>query len=235
MAQGVLTTVVIGPTGAGATRDAESMGFIFPVQAHSLAAVAGEWEFMESGVNEYKAGEHFVGKMTIAADGKITVCDYDVMANNFTTCEVDTDEAIKLEEQSGGYFTLNYGQSSGPVFGFRAPNGTLTLFGVNDEVNAQGQFRTLFVFTQPQTATSQPVGTVSKYWDIQQVYKAPVSPIPDGTRVATLSSDEVTITALRRLRTDAHARQRRPYRHVPAERADPGPAVPCGGPLQSPA
>ncbi|KQT10382.1 hypothetical protein ASG30_11105 [Ramlibacter sp. Leaf400] len=168
----VPTTVVIGPSGAGAIRDGERIGYIFPVQAHSFASVQGKWEFLESGINETQQGEHWIGEMDIAADGKVTVCDYDVAQNNFSSCVVDTDEAASLQ-QSGDALVLNYGQTTGLVYGFRGPNGALTLFGTYNPTGntASGFLKTNFVLTRPQRNDTQAVGSISKFWDIAQLYQ----------------------------------------------------------------
>lgn len=167
------TTVMIGPAGAGITRDAERAGFIFPIQAHNFTSVQGKWEFLESGVEEASFGNtarHWIGEMTIAADGKVTVCDYDVPANNFSVCAVDTDEAVTLQANSDGTFSLQYGSGSSPVYGFRAPNGALTLFGTNNPSGslAAEVLKSSFVLTRPNTISPAPVGTESKFWDVTQ-------------------------------------------------------------------
>ena len=168
------TTVMIGPAGAGVTRDAERAAFIFPVQAHTVASVLGDWEFLESGVEEVSHGNaarHWVGQLSIAGDGKAAVCDYNVMLNDFGSgCQPDTDDPATIVGQADGTFKLQYGDGATDVYGFRAPGGALTLFGTN---NAAGSLdaevlKTSFVLTRPQTATASPVGTVSKFWDVLQ-------------------------------------------------------------------
>lgn len=192
------TVVVIGPTGAGAFSDAERVGYIFPLQAHSFASVQGKWDFLESGIEETNLGVHFIGHFDIAADGKATVCEYDVMNNDFSACEPDTAEAVSLQEHTGGSFVLNYGTETSPVYGFRAPNGSLTLYGSNNpnHITDPGSFRTHFVLTRPQPATVQAVGTVTKYWDVQQTYVASGTPsTTNGTLGAGVTADSNTVTA----------------------------------------
>lgn len=167
------TTVMIGPAGAGVTRDAERAGFIFPVQSHTLASVQGKWEFMESGIEEASfanRARHWVGEMTIAADGAITVCDYDVMGNSFATCEVDTGESAVMQAQADGSLKLQYGDVAALVYGFRAPSGNLTLFGTNNPTGSMEPevLKTNFVLTRPQVSRLPAVGTVTKYWDVVQ-------------------------------------------------------------------
>ena len=171
----VPTTVMIGPAGAGVTRDAERAGFIFPVQAHSVDSVLGKWEFLESGVEEASfsnTARHWVGEMDIAADGKAAVCDYNVMQNDFASgCLPDTDDPATIAAQADGSFKLQYGDSATNVYGFRAPSGQLTLFGTNNPTGslAPEVLKTSFVLTRPQAASKPPaVGTITKYWDVVQ-------------------------------------------------------------------
>lgn len=171
----VPTTVMIGPAGAGVTRDVERVGFIFPVQAHNLASVAGKWEFLESGVEEASfsnQARHWIGEMNIAADGATAVCDYNVVQNDFSAgCVPDTGEAAAIAAQADGTFKLQYGDAATEVYGFRAPSGQLTLFGTNNPSGslAGEVLKTSFVLTRPQAnLTANPVGTVSKYWDVVQ-------------------------------------------------------------------
>ncbi|TFZ04000.1 hypothetical protein [Ramlibacter humi] len=167
------TTVMISPSGAGVTRDAERAGFIFPVQAHTLASLQGKWDYLESGIEEASfsnRARHWVGEMTIAADGGTGVCDYDVMGASFGSCIIDTHESTAFTAQADGSFRLQYGQVGGQVYGFRAPSGDLTLFGTNNPVGSFDAevLKTNFVLTRPQVAKPSPVGTVSKFWDVVQ-------------------------------------------------------------------
>jgi hypothetical protein len=192
--EGVLSTVVISPSGAGVVHDSRIMAYLFPVQSHSSASVQGKWEFLESGINEQQQGEHWVGEMTVAADGSVAVCDYAVMSNSFDSCPVDTEEAVTLHA-SGDRFILNYGQEATQVFGFRAPNGSLTLFGTSNPLgNTAANFlKTSFVLTRPQTDVGAAVGSVSKYWDITQNFVPPTSTTPYELNT-DFATNEVTVT-----------------------------------------
>ena len=191
------TKFAIGPSGAGAIVDNQRVGYIFPVQAHNFASVQGKWNFTESGIEETNLGVHFLGEADVAADGKVSVCEYDVMNNNFTTCEPET-EAITLQEQTGGYFVLNYGVDSSPVYGFRAPNGSLTLFGSNNPSGTEtaGSFRTHFVLTRPQSLSLPAVGTVSNSWDVGQLYVAASPSTTNGTLTTSILAESVPVTAV---------------------------------------
>lgn len=185
----VLTTVVMASSGAGAIADAERVGYMFPVQAHNISAVQGKWDFIESGINEDQQGEHWIGEMTMAADGKVTVCDYDLATPSFATCPVDTEEPASIKAGTDGGFVINYGSEAMPVYGFRAPNGSLTLFGTSNPSgsDSSGILKTHIVLSRPQATPRQSVGTVVKYWDLNQGY--------DGsTLTATLEPHQLTVT-----------------------------------------
>jgi len=192
----VPTTVVIGPSGAGVTRDAERAGFIFPVQSHTLASVTGKWEFLESGVEEASFNNfprHWIGEMNIAADGSTSVCDYRVPQNDFSAgCEPDTEETAAIAAQADGTFKLQYGDAATNVYGFRAPGGALTLFGTNNPTGslAGEVLKTSFVLTRPQSPTPPAVGTISKYWDIVQNVA-----VTSTGAIALNSSNQIVYTA----------------------------------------
>ena len=195
----VETTVVIGPAGAGATVDDARIGYIFPAQSHNMAAIQGDWEFMESGIVESNLGEHFVGKFSIAANGAATVCDYNVMSNDFSTCEVDTSESAAFQEHAGGYFVLNYGTQASPVYAFRAPSGDLTLFGANnpEDLSAPGSFRTSVVMTRPQKSPRPAQGSTSRFWDFTQRYFAASQPATSNGALSTeASANSITNTTV---------------------------------------
>lgn len=186
--------IVFGPNGAGAFQAPDVTGYVFPVQPHPLSSVATTWNFLESGLNESDAGEHFFGKFTVAADGKVTVCEHDVMngvANFGSTCEVDDSETITLAAASDGGFELNYGGEIGRVWGYRGPNGSLNLFGTNNPTgnSSPTAFRTHFVMTKPETLTLPAVGEATKYWDMDVSFVS-------GTLGTTFSADSNTVTAV---------------------------------------
>lgn len=184
-------TVVIGPNGAGAFRETGMTGYVFPVQSHPMSSVATTWNFLESGLNESNAGEHFFGKFTVAADGSVTVCEHDVMngVGNFGSCTADT-ETITMATASDGGFELNYGGEVGRVWGYRGPNGALNLFGTNNPSGntSTTAFRTHFVMTKPETLTLPAVGEVTRYWDVEITF--------GGSLTSNLSADSTTVSAV---------------------------------------
>jgi hypothetical protein len=188
----------MGPSGVGAFRDAERVGYVVPVQSHRLADVLGDWDLLESGIEESNLGIHFLGRIGFDAAGAGSVCEFDVMGNNFASCVPDTDDRPSISQGSDGGFVLAYGSDRAPVYGFRAANGALTLFGSNNpnDATAPGAFRTHFVLTRPQTARSQPAGTVLRYWDVRQNYnQAGVTPTINGVLTTAGTPGSLTITA----------------------------------------
>jgi hypothetical protein len=186
--------IVIGPSGAGAFVSPGMTGYIFPVQSHTLAAVTGTWNFMESGLNETNAGEHFMGKFTFNADGSASVCEYDVMSTieNFTTCNPETDETVTVKAAADGSFDLLYGSDATKVYGYLSPNGALNLFGTSNPENntSPTAFRTHFVMTRPAAIQLQELNTVNKGWDVQLR-------LVSGALVGDpLTADSVTVTAV---------------------------------------
>jgi hypothetical protein len=164
----VPTTIVFGPSGVGAIRDTDgSTGYIFPVQSLSYASVVGDWNFVESGVQESGTPTHYVGKISLNDSRTGTVCDYKVAEGITSACDVDT-ETPNVTDRTDGGLNLNYGDGAVPVWGYRTPAGTLTLFGSNNPEGATGPtvLQTHFVAYKPQPVSTPVVGNVRKTWDV---------------------------------------------------------------------
>ncbi|NPC57041.1 hypothetical protein [Caenimonas soli] len=166
----VTTTVVFGPNGVGALRDAESTGYIFPVQSLSYEAIVGDWSFVESGVDETGTRTHFVGKITLNADRTGAVCDYDVMGGITSACTAD-DETPTVSDRTDGGLQLNYGDTPGRIYGYRTPAGTLTLFGTSNAEGSSslGVMQSHFIAYKAQPAVLPALNTVRKSWDASMV------------------------------------------------------------------
>lgn len=181
------STIVFGPGGVGAIHAADVTGYLVPVQSHTLASITGSWTFLESGLDEDNQLTHFMGKFTIAADGTSSVCEYDL--SNFATCTVDVNESVQALAD-GGFKVVN--DMDTRFYGFRAPNGEITVFGTNNPSNswALGDYKTHWVMTKAPKAEVPAVGHVQKFW---QLLVASFN----GTDLVTapLRSDSSTITA----------------------------------------
>ncbi|RYF13818.1 MAG: hypothetical protein EOO30_20190 [Comamonadaceae bacterium] len=183
------STIVFGPGGVGAIHAADVIGYLVPVQPHTLASIAGAWTFLESGLDENNLIMHFMGKFTIAADGKTSLCEYDLA--NFSTCTPDVDESVQALAD-GGFKVVNDDNMDTRFYGFRAPNGEITLFGTNNPSNswALGDYKTHWVMTKAPKAAVPDVGHVQKFWQLR------VSAFNGSDLVtAPLVSDSSTITA----------------------------------------
>lgn len=187
------TQVVIGPQGAGAVHDAETVGYFFPVQSHALSSIVGTWNYLESGLNEVSAGEHWIGQFAIAADGAVALCDYNLAAgvSGFGTCTPDT-ETMSIRAEADGSFTVQAGADTAKVYGYRSPNGALNLFGTSNPTGSTSTtaWRTHFVMTKPGALGLPAVGAVSKYWDLILTH--------NGSTLATspFTADTQTVTAV---------------------------------------
>ena len=182
-------TLMIGPQGAGAFREADTAGYVFPVQAHPFSAVVGTWKFVQSGLNESDAGQHWFGKFTFNADGTVSVCDHNIMGGvaNFGACVVDTGETATASGASDGGFQLGGGAAR--MWGYKGPNGVLSVFGTNNPTgtNGAGTQRTSFVMVKPDPLPFQAVGTVLKVWDLNLNFAS-------GAFTTQLSPETLTIT-----------------------------------------
>lgn len=180
-------TLAFGPSGVGALRDAETTGYVFPVQSHPLSSFTGEWNYVESGTEEDNTPVHFVGKFTFNADGSGSACDYYSETTGLSsTCTAD-DETPSITATSDGGVALSYGNTPGLVYGYLAPNGSFYAFGTTNPegTNGPGTMRSHFVMHKPSTLTVPALNTVTKYWDF----------IIDGTGT-TFGADQNTVTGI---------------------------------------
>jgi hypothetical protein len=166
--------VVIGPSGAGTyrlnnlTSGRSVAGYIFPVQAHTVSAVAGVWNFLQSGYMPGDGMMHALGKLTLGADGTMSVCDYNLTDGS---CQVDAEAPTQWAARSDGGFNLMDSTIQVPFYAYRAPNGSLNLFGTTnpDGINTNTTEQTSIVATKPRTLTLPEVGSISKYSELSQV------------------------------------------------------------------
>lgn len=169
--------VVMARSGAGAYRsenitDSRStIGYIFPAQALKTDALAGAWTFLQSGYLPGDGVNHFPGQLTFKADGKVDVCDYD--PGIWSTCTPDTQANLGFQQRTDGGVDLLEGSGGTPVsvaqlYGFRAPNGTLTVFGTTNATgaNTTDTEQTSIVGTRLQKLAAPAVGDTAKYWDL---------------------------------------------------------------------
>lgn len=169
--------VVIGPQGAGTyksvnvTDSRATMGYIFPVQAHPVSAIVGEWTFLQSGNMPGDGIRHFLGKMTLASNNKVNFCDYNPSAS--WACEVPTDmidEEVNAATDGGFRFyeVATPTDKTASMYAYRSPAGTLTLFGTTNPAGTVGVDveQTHFIAARLAKQTIPAVGTAAKYWEV---------------------------------------------------------------------
>ena len=172
----VETSIVLGAQGAGAYRthytDTDSpgvTGYIFPVQAHALAEVDGTWSFLSSGNFPGEGNNHYPGQLQFdAAAGTMAACNYDTDTWN---CNPNGEMGPTVTARADGGFDIATTDASVVVrmYGYRAPGGTLTLFGSRmlgsyDDANA---LLTSMVAARLETLPLPAAGSVVKYWNTQ--------------------------------------------------------------------
>ncbi len=168
----------MGPHGAGTyqlrnlTTAKSNVGYIFPVQAHPLSAITSTWNFQQSGYRPDDGLVQEFGKITFNSDASTVVCDHN--PQNAWTCETDTDVTLTVAANADGGFSIKEGEvTAARLFGYRAPNGTLTLFGTtnpdglkNDETTQVEE--TVIVAAKLAPLTLPAVSSdANKYWETQ--------------------------------------------------------------------
>lgn len=152
------------------TLSRSSVGYLFPVQAHAKASLAGQWTMLQSGYASDDDGfVHWIDRMTVKADDGIELCEIPYRSNP-GSCEPDTEANLSLAARSDGGFDLTEGGSTvASMYGYRSPTGALNVFGTTNAegVNAPEIEQTHFILTKHQVLAVPAVGTVSKYFDAQ--------------------------------------------------------------------
>jgi hypothetical protein len=198
--------IVIGHSGAGAYRSQNlttgksSIGYIFPVQGHPTSALSGNWTFLQSGYLPGEPVQHLPFKLTINTDNQATVCDYVIPMTADAVCETESQAQVTLASNPNGGFNVidaSVLENDGVVaniYGYRAPNGSLTLFGTTNPsgANSNDIEQTSFVGAKLQPLALPAVGAVSKFWDlsfsrtrVDNVNVNTTAPISKGTKVVT--------------------------------------------------
>lgn len=191
---------VIGPQGAGAyrTRYTDSdwtgiNGYIFPVQSHGLAEIVGDWSFLHSGSMRGEAN-HYPGTMGFDAAGTMRGCNYDT---GTWTCEAGMGPAPKATARADGGFDIippEEGEPAVRMYGYRAPSGSLTLFG-SQMMGDYGEPEALLTSMVAARLASLPlpaVGSVLKYWNIEFTsdvdFQTSTAPLADAVTVDSVDA-----------------------------------------------
>jgi hypothetical protein len=203
--------VVIGPSGAGGYRSQNLVtgrsiiGYIFPVQAHALSAVAGEWDFLQSGFMPGDGLVQWPGKLNFAADNKVNVCDYDT--STWTCASDDEEDNLSITARTDGGFDLNESSLPGVanLWGYRAPNGSLAVFGTTNAAGANEPTteQSIIVGTKLSKLALPAEGSVSKFWDMalsqpgNQSTRVVTSPVKESVTVKTVDTATSVVTRKR--------------------------------------
>lgn len=195
--------VAMGANGVGAYRarftnpaSPGTNGYIFPAQSHPMSAVAGTWNFVQSGYLPGDGVDHFGGQLTLNGSGTVSVCDYDESFN----CVIDTGAGLTLTARTDGGFDLNEPGQSGvaQLYGYKAPSGALAVFGTTNAAGASGTdvAQTSIFATKVTTTTAVPaLNTVTKYWDVGYTRFAStttaLAPIADSHTVISVDGKTV--------------------------------------------
>lgn len=164
---------VIGSSGAGSYRSqnltsgGSTIGYFFPVQAHKLAAVTGTWNYLQTGYIPGDPVGHFPGQLAIGDDRKVLACDYRPEAD--FACQNDDEANLSIAEMSDGGYELQDQGFAARLYGYRAPNGSLTVFGTTNPSGATGNEveQTSIIATRPRALSLPEAGSTSKYWNLQ--------------------------------------------------------------------
>jgi hypothetical protein len=201
--------VVIGPNGVGTykarntapTATAGVIGYIFPVQAHPLSALAGTWSYLQSGYDPIDGNIHWPGKMTFNADNQVIGCDYDTST---WACVQDDMQGMTVTARTDGGFDLNEPGFSGVanIYGYRAPNGSLTVFGTTNAAGATGAVhQTSIVATKLNKLELPAVGRQVKYWDTSITIfgssRTVAAPVADANTVIAVDTATSAVTRKR--------------------------------------
>ncbi len=208
----VVWEVAFGPGGVGAYKSHRvgatnpgGIGYVFPVQSHQASTLGGNWSYIESG---YLPGDgllHMGGELKVAADGKMTLCEF---GEEFKVCEVDTEADITVAARPDGGFDLVDSAEGvvGQVYGYKAPGGSITLFGTTNAAgtNANDITQTHIVAVRPRTLALPVASSESKYWDLSLTQRGPnqssrtvTAPAAGVTRIDAVDAATQAVTRSR--------------------------------------
>lgn len=191
--------VAFGPGGVGIyrariaapTASAGTPGLIFPVQSHGYAEVAGTWTSLVTGYFPDQGGiEHNFGQMVLGGDRSAKECDYAQTTD--WSCQPDTTTQTVADRADGGFDLVEGTTTVANVYGYRAPNGVLNLFGTT---NASGSAdsaveQTSIILLKTQPLTLPAVGSVDRYSEELMLFS-------NGSHTTTgVTSTEATIAAV---------------------------------------
>jgi len=166
----------VGASGLGgyqifnSTTQRSSVGYLIPVQTHAKASLAGSWDMLQSGYVPDDGFVHWPGKLTIAANDKVDVCDIN-LRNSPQTCTPDAEANLTVADRTDGGMDLLEAGGGGvaQMYGYRAPSGGMVVFGTANPTgaNTPQTEQSHFLLTRLQPIVAGAVGSKSSYYDIQ--------------------------------------------------------------------
>lgn len=166
--------VVIGPAGVGAWRmqladgSAEPfVGYIFPVQSHSLASLAGNWTVLISG-HAWKALGHHLERMELDAAGVMDNCAYRTWDWSCEPYPSDLGEFALTPAGDDG-FAFKGLPVSWRFYAYQAPNGAMVLFGASHPMGPEASNMQVLVGSRLNAVRLPTFGERSGYWEIGHV------------------------------------------------------------------
>lgn len=233
--------VVIGPGGAGGFRirnltlGGQTIGFVFPVQAHPVTALQTRWAFVQSGAYPGVGFEFTGGRMTVDSELRVRACDFIAdPATGRYTCGEDDDWST-IEPRPDGGFGLSEANDPTRIYLYRSPAGQTTLFATLNPTGASGPGleQATIIAWRPFLLAQPPVGSTSRYWDLSRSRGPSASsdtvsgPTADATTVTTSDAATATITRTR----DSDGRVDTQVLNVPVEGMRLRPPAPSLAPL----
>lgn len=202
-----LLEVRVAGGGAGAFRvtredgSVPNFGYFFPAQTLRASALDAQLTWLKSGFIDGALG-HAWGRMTRGADGLLTVCEYD----DQWACQPDAGARQSLRARAdGGLDFIQGGVAEGAVlYGYRAPDGFLALFGSTNPAGTNpGTSGSHFVAAPLAPAVLPEVGYVRRDWDVTLFVSQAGGGVTLGTTTRTfIAVDEENNIYTRRRESD---------------------------------
>lgn len=171
-------TTVVSASGLAVSSEPSALSLAVPLQALSVADLAGTWNFQEFG-NDTPNGAYanFGGLLNFNATGNLSYQDCDYLS----PCGPSNAVPGAVTVNAAGGFDLIASGIRLRLFAFRAASGQLSLFILDDSYN------NLIVATR-QVAVGLPVvGQATTFWDLT---------VSSGGVVSPFSTATVTVTAV---------------------------------------
>jgi hypothetical protein len=157
--------VAIGANGIGNFRSDipadhmfDSVGVMFPAQSHSVAELRGTWSVLRT---DLAGGEHSASQVTVGDGGQVSSCNYD---SNWT-CVTNPSTMTAVERSDGGIAIPVSATEQIALYGYRAPNGAVALFGGAKPTSNVAVLSKSFIATKLAALPVPVVGTTTRSWD----------------------------------------------------------------------